>query len=183
MRFNALGPDLPKARKPLLPGINALSTNTQAFLAALLVVLGALALRFIVLNAINGHFVAEKARLDRAQQNVVLINSLQTELGGYKAFAKAYGPLRDSGFSVARDLVKIGASWPNPRTTETSLQCLTPSDDGSYYTANGIGKNYESYTTAIHTINKSGLTAVPVTQSDKGARQEFTLKIQRAMNQ
>lgn len=183
MRFNALGPDLPKARKPLLPGINALSTNTQAFFAALGVVVGALVLRFFVLHAVNAHFAEEQARLDRAKNNALLIGSLQTQLDGYKAFAQAYGPLRDSGYSVARDLVRIGDSWPNPKATDTSLQCLTPSDDGLYYTANGVGKSYDSYTTAIHTINKAGLIALPVTQSDKGTRQEFTIKIGRAVNQ
>lgn len=180
MRFNAIGPAPPKVKRgPFIPGLSAMSTNTQAFLAALAVVACSIFLRVAVGHVMNSRFAEANARLERAKVQVALINSVQAELDGYKHFAQGYGPLRDSGYAVARDLVKIGASWPNPQSMNTSLQCLTPSEDGMSYTADGVGKDYDAYSLAVHAMNGAGYVAVPLSQTDKGARQEFKIRIER----
>ncbi len=180
MRFNALGPPLPRARRLAFLGSAGSNPATQGVIGVIAIIVASILLRIIVLHVAGAQLAAEQTRLKNDKAQMPLVSQVQSELNGYQAFASDYGGVRDSGYIVGADLVSLWNAWPNPVKSGSSLVCLRPSEDGKTYLATGVGRTYDSYSASVHSLNEAGFQAVTRDQQAREAHESFTVEISRS---
>lgn len=176
MRFNLVGPDLPR-ENVLLSYLTLRKITTTGWTA--IICLGIIALGVVIrvtpASIANVQLDELKHQVQQAQMLATVGAHERSELLAYRQAAAHFGEVRDSGYAIAQKVVRVANLWPNPHQVPASLICYTPSDDGSAVTLTGVSANYAAYASTIASLQKQYLV-VP-SESPKGNRYEITLRV------
>lgn len=178
MRFNLVGPDLPRPNAFL----SALTFKQMpVWIGTLLICVGivvaSILFRTIAISVAYAHDDGLKAELKKQQQIAMFGLSERAELAGFAAAASHYGEVRDSGYTVAKALVRVANVWPDPRQVPASLKCYTPSDDGTSVMLTGVAGDYKAYAATVSSLRRKFMV-VPA-EDPKGSHYEMRLKVNK----
>lgn len=178
MRFNLLGPDLP--RENILVAYLSFRKMSNAgwtgIICFAIVVFGVF-MRLAPPSVASLQLDALKRQVRTEEMLAAVGATERSELLGFRLAAGHFGEVRDSGYTVAQQLVRVANLWPDPRRVPASLKCYTPSDDGTAVTLSGIAASYDAYAAAIASLQQRYLV-IP-SESPKGNRYEITLRLTR----